>query len=274
MGRGGEPVLTNWVGPHGGIGVFPGWKDAGVQAMFSFRHDDSALGRDLDVGYHSRVPHATATRNRDTIAQVLGLQLDDFVFVRQVHGTDVVRVDETHRGLGAKSPDSTRLSADAIVTAAVGVPLSILTADCVPILFYDPVRRVIGAAHSGWRGTVGHIVTRVIESMRRDFGSQIHHIKIAIGPSIRRCCYEVDSAVADQARAQFSGLAVTPRFNRPGKYLFSMQDAIRMDLAAMGIADTQIEDTGLCTACRTHHLYSHRYEQGNTGRQMAIISLV
>lgn len=269
-------MLTHWVGSHGGMGVRPKWCNADVQAMFSFRHDDSADRLDLDVGFHEHSRedcHDTTISNRHKIARALGLDLRHFVFVRQVHGTDVAVVDASHRGMGATSFDENRFAADAVVTDTPDVAIAILVADCVPILFYDPVRRVVGAAHSGWRGTVGHVANKVIDTMTQRFGSRVDDIQVSIGPSIRRCCYEVDDTVADKARTEFSPLMAMPRFRSPGKYLFSMQSAIRMDLSGMGVLNDRIEDVGLCTACRVDHLFSHRREHGKTGRQLAVISL-
>lgn len=271
--HGGMRVLQHTVGPHGGIGVRPQWVTSKVRALFTFRHDDSVTGNDLDIGFHERISHEATLINRQLVAERLGLSLHDFVFVKQVHGTDVLMADDTHRGIGAFDATSPRTPADAIVTGTKGLAIAILVADCVPVLFYDPIREVIAAAHSGWRGTVGHISSVVVDHMVSRFGSRPEDILVSIGPSIRRCCYEVDDVVANPARAAFGERVLIPKFNQPGKYWFSMQDAIRMDLERHGIMPTHIEDVGLCTASRLNHLFSHRKEQHQAGRQMAVISL-
>ncbi|GMA58806.1 hypothetical protein GCM10025858_37020 [Alicyclobacillus sacchari] len=159
------------------------------------------------------------------------------------------------------------------MTADVGVALGILVADCAPVLFYDPARRVVAVAHSGWRGTVKGISAAVVARMTEDFGSRADDIRAAIGPCIRRCCYEVDETVARQVRGTHMERALFKRFGQDGKYWFSLPDAIRIDLIRAGLRPEHVDDCGLCTACRTNHLFSHRREQGHAGRQMAIVAL-
>lgn len=267
-------MLTNWLqDSEGGISVQPEWISSGVHALFSFRDkkEDSAVG--LDIGFHDRLDADVTLANRRRVAKALGQELESFVFVRQVHGTDVIAVDRNHRGMGALSYEPDRIPGDALMTNEPHVTLAILTADCVPILFYDPVRRVAAAAHSGWRGTVGHICVKVVEAMRDTYGTKPKDVLVSIGPSIRKCCYEVDDKVAKEAKGQFPAGVLLPRFGRAGRYLFNMQGAIRADLEKNGVLPSHIEDTGLCTSCRVEHLFSHRREAGKAGRQVAAIVL-
>ncbi|WP_245630109.1 peptidoglycan editing factor PgeF [Alicyclobacillus acidiphilus] len=266
-------MLTNIFGRHGGIGVRPTWATPEVRAMFSCRHDDSDKMADLDVGFHGRVAVERAVANRDRVAHALGMTLDAFVFVRQVHGSHIFHAGVEHRGLGARAVAGDRPEADAIVTNAPGVALAVLVADCVPVLFFDPVQRVVAAAHSGWRGTVAGISGRVVSDMQTRYGSNPADIRVAIGPAMRQCCYEVDDHVASRVIGTDMELALRSRFGRPGKYWFSMPDAIRADLAHHGIEPSHVDDTGLCTSCRVEHFFSHRVEQGQSGRQMAVIAL-
>ncbi|WAH35522.1 peptidoglycan editing factor PgeF [Alicyclobacillus dauci] len=266
-------MLTNWLNHNGGLCVQPGWTESGVHALFSFRHHPNDREGGLDVAFHSRVSEDSTLESRQVVATELGVSLDCFVFVRQVHGADVAVVDAAHRGLGATKASPNRMAADALVTNDKNVALAILTADCVPILFYDPVRKAIGAAHSGWRGTVSHISKRVVETMQKTYGTQPEDLLVSIGPSIRICCYEVDEVVAGPVHREFTEKVIFPRFNRAGKFWFSMQSAICSDLLTVGVRDEHIDDTGICTSCRSTHLFSHRREQGNAGRQMAAIAL-
>ncbi|GMA61822.1 peptidoglycan editing factor PgeF [Alicyclobacillus fastidiosus] len=267
-------MLTNWSQQRNTIGVQPEWTASGVRALFTFRHHPDDATRSLDFAFQEGTSPEVTVANRALVAKQVGVDLESLVFVRQVHGTDVAVVNAAHRGMGALSIDADRIAADAIITDAVGTTLCILTADCVPVLFYDPVHQAIGAAHSGWRGTVGHICDRVIEAMSREFGTRASDLRVSIGPSIRSCCYEVDDVVAEPVKRAFAGGHVlTPRFGKPGKYWFSMQGAIRLDLERMGVLRDAIEDTGLCTSCRVNHLFSHRKEQGRAGRLAALIAL-
>lgn len=272
-GIGGMSVLTNWRQQDGGIGVQPRWTNAQVHALFSFRHHPVSLEHELDVAFSERISTERTLGNRHYVAEQLGAKLENFVFVRQVHGTHVAVVGEADRGLGALQLDPERPAADALVTNARQVALAILTADCVPILFYDPVRQVIAAAHSGWRGTATHISTEVVCTMQKHFATRPEDIQVTLGPSIRQCCYEVDAKVQAPVAEAFDTTVIVPRFQRPGHYWFNMQAAIREDLMRAGVQAESIEDTGICTSCRVEHLFSHRCEHGQTGRQMAAIVL-
>ncbi|WP_371826315.1 peptidoglycan editing factor PgeF [Alicyclobacillus fastidiosus] len=267
-------VLTNWSQQQSSIGVQPEWTDAGVRALFTFRHHPEDATRSLNFAFQDGTSPEATVANRALVAAQMGVDVESLVFIRQVHGTDVAVVGAAHRGMGVLSSDADRIAADAMVTDDIGITLCILTADCVPVLFYDPVHRAVGAAHSGWRGTVGHICDRVVEAMTREFGTRASDLRVSIGPSIRSCCYEVDDVVAEPVTRAFArAQVITPRFGKPGKYWFSMQGAIRFDLEQLGVPRDAIEDTGLCTSCRVNHLFSHRREQGRAGRLAALIAL-
>lgn len=272
-GVGGMNVLTNWSEIDAGIGVHPQFVSHGVRALFSFRHHPMASDIGLDVGFHPSTPPDITVTNREFIAECFNQPLSNFVFVRQVHAFEVLQVEQLHRGLGAVEDAVDLPQADAMITNQNDTALAILTADCVPVLFFDPVVRAIGAAHSGWRGTVAHISARVVEAMREAYGSKPEDIRVSIGPSIRQCCYEVDDMVADPIREAFPPSVLFARFRHAGKYWLSLQAAIRADLRDVGVPDVFIEDTGVCTSCRVNHLFSHRREHGVTGRQMAAIVL-
>jgi YfiH family protein len=138
---------------------------------------------------------------------------------------------------------------------------------------FDRGRRAVAAVHSGWRGTVGGIAGRVIEHLREAYGSRPDDVEVWLGPSIRSCCYEVDERVADEVRRVFGHTPLQPRFARPGKYWLSLQACIRQDLVRHGVRPEDIHDTGVCTACRTRHLFSHRAEHGRTGRLLGAIQI-
>lgn len=264
-------MLRNWRGIDGSVGVQPRFVDGGVRALFSFRHHPIASDVGLDVAFHERISPENTVMNREYIAECIGEPLNHFAFVRQVHGDHVLRVTEQKSDVSMDADAGNK--ADAMITNEKHVPLAILVADCVPVLFYDPVVGAIGAAHSGWRGTVAHIARKVIDTMSDAYGSDPMDIRVSIGPSIRRCCYEVDEVVAEPVRREFEAPVLFRRFQKSEKYWFSMQGAIRSDLLQAGIPSSLIEDTGVCTSCRVNHLFSHRREQGRAGRQMATIVL-
>ena len=130
------------------------------------------------------------------------------------------------------------LNYDAIVTNRTNLAICIKTADCVPVFFVDRLKKIIAVAHAGWRSTALKISAKVIELMQNQYGSSLQNILVAIGPSIGKCCYQVDSAVADAFRGQKSHEI----------YL--------------------LPASGFCTFCCQDIFFSHRGSGGITGRQI------
>ncbi|WP_304458360.1 peptidoglycan editing factor PgeF [Alicyclobacillus sendaiensis] len=256
-------LLKDVMGRHGGLGIRPPFAGPGVRAMFFFRHLDTWPPVEADVSTRLAGPEA-AREHRARMLTNARIGAEALCLVRQVHGDRVVRVD---------APSEFAVEADGMITDVPDLALAILVADCAPVLLYDPVRRAVGACHSGWRGTVQQIVARAIERMQEEYGTQPSDLHVAIGPCIRRCCYEVDDAVAAHVLRTPLERALLPRFGRPGKYTFSLPHAIRMTAEACGVQPDRIYDAGICTSCRNRHLFSHRREGERAGRQMAAIAL-
>lgn len=273
--RGGV-VYTNWTGASGHpIWLHSKWTDAVARGVFSCRQGGSSQPpwASLNVGMHVDDDSVHVRENRRYCAQAVGGCVEDWVVGQQVHGTavHVVRVDE--RGRGGKHGLPAIEGVDALVTNVPGITLVVMAADCVPMLFYDPVRCVIAAAHSGWKGTVGHISREVLSTMQSTYGTRPEDVQVSLGPSIRRCCYEVDDAVQRLVVREFGEHPFVPRFHHPGKYMLGLQLCIWADLVAAGILPKNVEDVGVCTACHTKELFSYRMEHGRTGRQMGAIRL-
>lgn len=164
-------------------------------------------------------------------------------WVRQVAGDAVLRVFEA--GFAG--------AADALVTAEPDLCLSVAVADCVPVALVG--EREVGMVHSGWRGTLAGVSGKAAGELG---GSEL---RAYIGPSIRRCCYEVSEDLAGKFAAEFGDEVVS------GRYL-ALQDAIRIDLEAAGV---EVHDLGLCSGCRPDLFYSHRMQKPLTGRNLASI---
>ena len=162
---------------------------------------------------------------------------------------------------------------DAVVTALPGIALTILTADCVPILLYDPVRRAVGSVHAGWAGTVKGVARRAVEAMSAAYGTDPSDLLAAIGPSIGPCCYEVDGRVMGPLRGAFPGWDGLAAMGRPGKWQLDLWKSNRQVLASAGVKDSNIVVMALCTACNTDKFYSHRKSGGKTGRMAAVAML-
>src|SRR5581483_2549688 len=189
------------------------------------------------------------------------------------------------------------LAGDGLITDTPGLLLSILTADCLPVILVDPKRRAVGVFHAGWRGTAKRIVEKGVGEMHRWFGSDPRDLKAAIGPGIRGCCYEVGPEIQSTFDAQFSYgrdlfretkerseihekyplLFLTSRApghsELPKKIFLDLAEANRRQLIAAGVPSKNISDLGLCTRCRPDLFFSHRGEKGVTGRMMAAVGV-
>jgi YfiH family protein len=204
--------------------------------------------------------------NRRRAFDALQRRFDSLFDVWQVHSDVVVCTDRSRR------PDEAHLQADAIITNQPGVTLFMRFADCVPILLFDPHHQAIGLAHAGWKGAVNHIAARTVEQMSRQYGSRPAEILAGIGPSIGPHHYEVGSEVIQQVHTAFGPYAaqLLPPGPQRGTH-FDLWQANRLVLEQAGVQ--QIEISGLCTACTLQDWYSHRGENGRTGRFGALIGL-
>jgi polyphenol oxidase len=175
-----------------------------------------------------------------------------YTTVKQVHSDVVVVSDGASACLG---------QGDALVTATPGDRIGIRTADCVPILMADPVKRVVGAVHAGWRGTVAEIARRSVERMVDTFDTKAGDIRAAIGPCIAQCCFEVGPEVAE-------------RFGLPAERTrIDLVEANRRHLLAAGLAEQNVDISGLCTACDAERFHSFRRDKEASGRMVAAIGI-
>lgn len=208
--------------------------------------------------------------NRAKVVALFGADLDDCVTMRQVHGVHVQKITSGDKGLGARVYDDSVYEADALVTDQPGILLWCLVADCVPVLFYDPKRRVIAATHAGWRGTLDKICGETLKVMVEDYGCEPENILAAIGPSAGPCCYEVAGEVADLFTvAGFENIAVP----YGDKYKLDLWQANKQAIIEMDVPEKNITTSALCTSCLTELFFSFRAEEGVTGRFAAIIML-
>lgn len=226
-----------------------------------------------DTSYVTGQDPKAVLANRKSWSDSIGADAARWVCAQQVHGSVCAVVAEADAGRGADSFGSAIPGTDALVTATPGLPLAVFCADCVPVLLYDPVRRVVAAAHAGWRGTVGMVVVEVVRTMQDRFGCRPEDLLAGIGPSIGPCCYEVGPEVL--AAWWATGLdpsGTAERVVNGGRH-FDLWQANRLALLAAGVPDTQIESAELCTCCAPDVFFSHRSRQDPPGRMAAVIML-
>ena len=164
--------------------------------------------------------------------------------------------------------------ADGLMTDLPGVTLLVYTADCIPILFYDPVRRVIAAVHAGWRGTAAGIASQAVERMRDVYGCRPGDILAAIGPGIGPDCFETHEDVPNAMTAALGGDALPfIREKGEGKFLVDLKGLNALWLGKAGVSEQCIDTSTDCTLCKHDKYWSHRYTKGERGSQASIISL-
>ncbi len=226
--------------------------------------------RSLNLGGHVGDLAECVAENRERTLHALEIDSRRFIYGEQVHGDRVVRVREAH----IESCGQGELArTDGLCTDVPGAALLVLTADCVPILFLDPVHRAIGACHAGWKGTVAKIAQNTVRTMAEEFGTRSADLMVAIGPSIGPCCYEVGANVIEAAHSSFGAWAHDTLIRRDQKVYLDLWAANKLQLEEIGVAAEQICITGLCTSCHVDKFFSYRSEHGTTGRLAGIIAL-
>ncbi len=221
----------------------------------------------LDLGLHVGDDAERVRENRTRVATAAGLPLERMVCASQVHGSKAALVTSHDAGRGATVFADAIPGADALVTAEPDLLLTLFFADCLPILLADPEQRVVAVAHAGWRGLVDGIIENTLQTMTGRFGSRPESIVAAIGPGIGPCCFEVGAEVAER----FPDAVVGNRAE--GKALVDLPGAARLRLVQAGVQSDSIESANICTACHTGRFFSHRAEQGKTGRIGAFIAI-
>lgn len=194
-----------------------------------------------NIGYHCGDDPSKVIANRKTLAKASGFELKRLVTARQVHGNKVAIV--TSRQAGKEIP-----AADALVTNSKGLCLMVRTADCVPLLFYDPVSKIVGAAHAGWRGTALKIAVKTIRAMQK-LGSKPKNIKVRMGPSIGGCCYEVKKDVA---------VKFDHSICKGGRCFVDLKLENKDQLVKAGIRSKNVQMSKVCTKCNSERFFSAR----------------
>ena len=198
-------------------------------------------------------------------AALLGCRPEDIVCSDQTHTTNIRLVTSADKGKGVVRPKDFS-DVDGLITNEPGIALATFYADCVPLLFVDPVRRAVGLSHSGWRGTAQGMGARTAEAMRKAFGSRPEDLLVGIGPSICRDCYEVSEDVAQAFRKEFPGHERELLIEKAGgKYQLDLWKANEIILLEAGIRPENLEITNICTCCNSDLLFSHRASHGKRG---------
>ena len=208
------------------------------------------------------------------IAAAIGVRDTDIVISAQTHTTNVYRAAAADRGRGIDRPRG-YTDIDGLLTDEPDVVLCTQYADCVPLLFADPVRRVVAASHAGWRGTAAGIGGVTVRRMRDEFGCRPADILAGIGPSVGACCFEVDAPVWEAfCRAPHFSPAEHGREDGGGKFHIDLKAVNARDLMDAGVLPEHITVSDLCTRCRPDVFWSHRACGSERGSLAAFIALI
>jgi hypothetical protein len=247
---------------------------------------------ELNLGFTAADDREAVGENRRLLAEaVTGDRETPMVGLRQFHSNLVIVANASDAG--RERP----WQADGAIASEPGFLIAIQTADCIPVLVADKRRKVVGAFHAGWRGTVKRIVELGVGRMRLEFGSRPEDLIAAIGPGMRQCCYEVGEELfsefesqfrygrelfrevfdSDPVRKKYPMLFLTQRAPGhspigPGLHL-DLIEANRRQLLDAGVKASAINVTGGCTGCNTDLFFSHRTSKGHAGRMMSVIGI-
>ncbi len=248
-----------------------------VRHLYSTRRGGVSRGylASMNLGPHRGDRFENVMENYRRICAACGTCLDNLVFSQQVHGSRILYVDQQDRGKSLVRPVE-MVGVDGLITDKPEVTLVTFHADCVPLFFLDPVRKVIGLAHAGWRGTVAGIGGKMVRRLQEDFSCDPADLLVGIGPSVGPCCFEVGPEVA----AEFAK-AFPERTHReiilPGKTEeksnVDLWMANAVDVVLAGVAAEHVTMPDLCTCCHPDYFFSHRRTGNERGSQIAMMEL-
>ena len=227
----------------------------------------------MNLSFGRGDPDENVLENYRRFCMAAGFNFQSLTASAQDHHTYVRCITEKEKGIGITKPRDMQ-SVDGLVTNQRGITLVTYYADCTPLFFADPVKKVVALAHAGWRGTAGGIGKQAIKTMQDKYACNPADIIAAIGPAIGSCCYEVDEDCCrhflamdalDTARFVFS--------KGGGKYMLDLLEANRQILLKAGVKQTHITVSDVCTCCNSQLLWSHRATHGKRGGMAAFICI-
>lgn len=242
----------------------------GVKHGFSLRSGGVSEGdfNSLNVGLRRGDNPFNAIKNIEKCVDELGMNKENLTLTYQLHTKNVrfLSRDDIGKGLIREWGEGV----DGIVTDMANVPIMCYSADCVPTLLYDSVRKMIGAVHGGWRGTKENIIAEAVGVMCEN-GCESENIVAFIGPAIGMCCYEVSSDVGEAFLSDYPQCVKKMPFD---KYMLDLKSITVAQLKNAGLRDENIENSSICTACRNELFFSHRAQKGRSGLLGGFIQMI
>lgn len=259
---------------HGKIHYLePGFASAShdVVAGFTTRHEGVSRPpyNSLNLGLNTNDSPHNVQGNRSLLARAFGTKAEQLLTVSQVHGTDILIVDTPNQDV----THFLKIECDGIITNQRDIMIGIGIADCLPLLLFDPVRRVVAALHAGWKGTAANIARKGVEAMIADFGSRPADLLAAAGPAIGPCCYEVDEPVRAQFAKEKGAWDLAATEISKGKWKLDLASANQFQLTECGVLPEKVQTASQCVCCLPELFFSYRRDKGETGRHLGFIML-
>ncbi len=214
-------------------------------------------GRQVDFSLSDSGPKLNSEQEQ-LIGEYVGDYLKDMVFLKQVHGRSVIELAKKYLA------NYSLLEADGLITRERNVPLSIRTADCLPVFLFDTRTKGIGLVHAGWKGTQQKILPTTVRQMQEKWGTKAEDIKAVLGPAIRECCYQVGEEFQEYFPAEVK--------RKPQGLYLDLPLANRNQIRESGVRSENIFDCGLCTCCN-EQFFSYRREGERAGRMISLMLL-
>lgn len=217
--------------------------------------------------------------NYRRMAKALGVSFDSFVAAHQTHTTNIKKVGLNDKGKGVtKERDYTDI--DGLITDEKGITLVTFFADCIPLYFFDPVNNAIGLAHSGWRGTLNGMVTKMVQAMKENYKTEPKNLIACIGPGICEDCYEISLELADKFKSSFDIENISDIISNYHKdelgnehCQLNLWKANEILMIRAGILRENISISNICTHCNSDLLFSHRKQGDDRGNLAAFLAL-
>lgn len=234
----------------------------------------------FNIGLHVNDDAEDVLLNRQKLAHSVGMSFEAWTNGEQIHSNQIAIVTSKERGSGRSSMEDAIKGVDGLLTNEPDILLTSFYADCVPLYFWDAEHQVIGLAHAGWKGTAAAIGKQMIDTMSTVYHSKPEQIRCAIGPAIGACCYEVNHVVIDRIEElwhtlELPGEALSSVFTKKqaGHAHINLKEINRQIMIKAGIMPSHIEISEWCTGCSRQLFYSHRMENGKTGRMASWIGI-
>ena len=244
---------------------------SGLLAGFSTRNGGVSRPpyNSLNLGLGTDDPLANVEGNRSTFVRSFGLSPNQLLTVSQVHGKDLLLVDEPNPDLSHFQS----VEVDAVLTNQPGIMIGVLVADCYPILLWNREHTAAAAIHAGWRGAANGLIGKTVAALEKHFKCSPEQLQAAIGPGIGAHKYEVDRPVRDAFRKGTGFWVEIATETRLGHWQLNIPLSCRLQLEQAGIPVNAIETAGECTCCHPELFFSYRRDAGQTGRQAGFICL-